>query len=73
MSEKTETISKRKEAGRNYTYNQLNKFKCEGCRGRAIVDDGRVKVLHKMGCKVWLQLLTHPRFLETLDKYRYTN
>lgn len=68
-----ETISKRQATGRNYAYNNLNGFRCKGCKGRAVVDAGRVRIAHRQDCAIYMRLvLTHPRFFATLDMYRST-
>jgi len=46
-------------------------YRCEKCKGRAVVYQGRVRINHKMDCEIRLRLLlTYPRFARILEAYR---
>lgn len=67
---KTEELSKRKAAGRNYAYNHLNLFRCKGCGGKAGVVENRTRVHHSMDCPIFARLYASQDFIRAINKYR---
>lgn len=49
-------------------------YRCPQCGGKGYTDDGRVRVHHNSGCKIWMWItLRHPQLSRILEQYRTPN